>query len=220
MNQLSHQCVFKYLGLQAYQPIWKRMKDFTVSRDKYTQDEIWFVEHPSIFTQGQAGKEEHLIAPGKIPVVKVDRGGQVTYHGPGQQVIYFLIDLKRKKLGVRQLVTAIENIVIELLNQYNIESSAKADAPGVYVEDKKICSLGLKIKRGCSYHGLALNVKMDLEPFLRINPCGYQDLEVTQTSILSELNELSEVEESIKPVIMHYLNYNHLSNAYVRKSDA
>ena len=219
MTQIKQNCLFKQLGCQDYVPIWKKMKDFTVSRDKNTQDEIWFVEHSSVFTQGQAGKEEHLIAPGNIPVVKVDRGGQVTYHGPGQQVIYFLIDLRRKKMGVRQLVTAIENIIIELLNQYEIKSSAKADAPGVYVDDKKICSLGLKIKRGCSFHGFALNVKMDLEPFLRINPCGYQGLEVTQTSVLSDLNELYEVEKSIKPIIMKYLNYDHSSDANVRESN-
>jgi len=217
--QIYQRCLFQQMGRQDYQPIWQKMKDFTVNRDENTQDEIWFVEHSSVFTQGQAGKDEHLLAPGNIPVVKVDRGGQVTYHGPGQQVIYFLIDLKRKKMGVRQLVTAIENIIIDLLAKYNITSSAKSDAPGVYVDDKKICSLGLKIKRGCSFHGLALNVKMDLEPFLRINPCGYQGLEITQTSVLSELNELCEVEESIKPIIMKYLNYNHSSDVAVGKSN-
>ncbi len=219
MTQINHSCLFKQLGRQDYEPIWKKMKDFTVNRDEHTQDEIWFVEHHSVFTQGQAGKDEHLLAPGNIPVVKVDRGGQVTYHGPGQQVIYFLVDLRRKKMGVRQLVTAIENITIELLNQYEIKSSAKADAPGVYVDDKKICSLGLKIKRGCSFHGLALNVKMDLEPFLRINPCGYQGLEVTQTSVLSKLNELCNVEKNIKPIIMKYLDYNHSSDANVGESN-
>ncbi|PHS18967.1 MAG: octanoyltransferase [Kangiella sp.] len=216
---MKQHCLFKQLGRQDYQPIWQEMKDFTVNRDENTQDEIWFVEHSPVFTQGQAGKEEHILSPKDIPVVKVDRGGQVTYHGPGQQVIYFLIDLKRKKMGVRQLVTAIENIIIDLLAKYNITSSAKSDAPGVYVDDKKICSLGLKIKRGCSFHGLALNVKMNLEPFLRINPCGYQGLEVTQTSALSGLNELSEVEKSIKPIIIKYLNYNHSSDIAVGKSN-
>jgi lipoyl(octanoyl) transferase len=216
MNQLNHQCVFKQLGRQEYQSIWQKMKDFTVNRHENTQDEIWFVEHFPIFTQGQAGKEEHLLSPKDIPVVKVDRGGQVTYHGPGQQVIYFLIDLRRKNMGVRHLVTAIENIVIKLLAEFKIDSYAKADAPGVYVDGKKICSLGLKIKRGCSFHGLALNVNMDLEPFLRINPCGYQGLEVTQTSSLGGPSDLSEVAKTIKPFIMNYLNYNRSSYQNVK----
>jgi lipoyl(octanoyl) transferase len=217
MNQLNHQCIFKQLGRQDYQPIWQKMKDFTINRDDTTQDEVWFVEHSPVFTQGQAGKEEHLLSTKDIPVVKVDRGGQVTYHGPGQQVVYFLVDLRRKKMGVRHLVSAIEDIVIELLAGFKIKSSARADAPGVYVDGKKICSLGLKIKRGCSFHGLALNVNMDLEPFLRINPCGYKGLEVTQTSSLGGPLGLAEVEKSIKPIIMEYLNYNHSSDANVRK---
>ncbi|MFT6732868.1 MAG: lipoyl(octanoyl) transferase [Polaribacter sp.] len=217
MNQLNHQCIFKQLGRQDYQPIWQKMKDFTINRDDTTQDEVWFVEHSPVFTQGQAGKEEHLLSTKDIPVVKVDRGGQVTYHGPGQQVVYFLVDLRRKKMGVRHLVSAIEDIVIELLAGFKIKSSARADAPGVYVDGKKICSLGLKIKRGCSFHGLALNVNMDLEPFSRINPCGYQGLQVTQTSSLGGPLGLAEVEKSIKPIIMGYLNYNHSSDANVRK---
>ena len=213
MTDLQNQCIFKQLGLQDYNAVWQDMLDFTIERDEQTIDEIWFVEHPPVFTQGQAGKEEHLLAPGDIPVVKVDRGGQVTYHGPGQQVIYFLINLKRKKMGVRQLVTSIENIIVELLSGYKIKASAKLNAPGVYIDDKKICSLGLKIKRSCSFHGLALNVNMDLEPFQRINPCGYEGMEVIQTSKVGGPQNLSEVEEKITPIIMKNLNY-HLFNTF------
>ena len=213
MTDLQNQCNFKQLGLQDYNAVWQDMLDFTIKRDEQTIDEIWFVEHPPVFTQGQAGKEEHLLAPGDIPVVKVDRGGQVTYHGPGQQVIYFLINLKRKKMGVRQLVTSIENIIVELLSGYKIKASAKLNAPGVYIDDKKICSLGLKIKRSCSFHGLALNVNMDLEPFQRINPCGYEGMEVIQTSKVGGPQNLSEVEEKITPIIMKNLNY-HLLNTF------
>jgi len=207
MISITNQCKFRNLGLTDYQSVWKEMQEFTLERSNETIDEIWFVEHPPVFTQGQAGKEEHLLAPGNIPVVQVDRGGQVTYHGPGQQVVYFLVDLKRKKMGVRQLVTAIENIVIELLALHNISSSAKSDAPGVYVEEKKICSLGLKIKRGCSFHGLALNVNMDLEPFLRINPCGYAGLKITQVSNFNKAESMSEIRNDFKNIISTQLNY-------------
>ncbi len=166
------------LGLVEYQDTWERMKSFTQRRDSSYSDEIWLLQHPRVFTQGQAGKAEHLLAPGDIPVIPVDRGGQVTYHGPGQLIAYVLIDLKRSKIGVRDLVTVLENTVIQTLEANNIESYAKADAPGVYVEGRKISSLGLRVRRGCSFHGLALNVDMDLSPFDRINPCGYQGLEM------------------------------------------
>lgn len=159
-------------------PIWQAMQQFTDTRDQSTADEIWLVEHPPVFTQGQAGKSEHLLAPGDIPVVPVDRGGQVTYHGPGQQMLYVLINMKRRKLGVRQLVTALEQCIVMLLKEYQIDAYPKADAPGVYVSEKKICSVGLRIRKGCSFHGLALNVNMDLSPFQRINPCGYAGLEM------------------------------------------
>ncbi|MEP2790925.1 MAG: lipoyl(octanoyl) transferase LipB, partial [Kangiellaceae bacterium] len=165
------------------------------------------VEHPPVFTQGQAGKSEHLLLPGDIPVVQVDRGGQVTYHGPGQQVVYFLIDLKRKRMGVRQLVSSIEDIIIELLASYQIDARARADAPGVYVNDKKICSLGLKIKRGCSFHGLALNVDMDTEPFTRINPCGYQGLEIVQVSDYCQPVAIEQLRSRLIEVILTKLNY-------------
>tara|TARA_R110001583_G_scaffold44592_2_gene141334 strand:+ start:1087 stop:1713 length:627 start_codon:yes stop_codon:yes gene_type:complete len=164
-----------------YSKVWHAMQNFTDNRDEQTLDELWLVEHPPVFTQGQAGKDEHLLMPGNIEVVKVDRGGQVTYHGPGQQVIYFMINLRRRKIGVRQLVTLIENAIVASLNDFNIKAYPKPDAPGVYVDNKKVASLGLRVRKGCSFHGLALNVNMDLSPFLRINPCGYAGLEMIQT---------------------------------------
>lgn len=200
-------CIFRQLGLQAYQPVWQAMQTFTLERDSQTKDEIWFVEHLPVFTQGQAGKEEHLLQPGDIPVVQVDRGGQVTYHGPGQQVVYFLLDLKRKKMGVRELVTCIEQTVIDLLATYHIKANARADAPGVYVDNMKVCSLGLKVKRGCSFHGLALNVAMDKQPFERINPCGYAGMAITQLSELNGPAKLSEIEAAFKQVILSNLHY-------------
>jgi len=170
------------------------MHDFTNQRDEDTPDEIWLVEHLPVFTQGQAGKAEHLHGPGDIPVMQSDRGGQVTYHGPGQQVMYVLLNLKRRKTGVRQLVTAIEQTVVETLAHFDIEAAARPDAPGVYVSGKKICSLGLRIRNGCSFHGLALNVDMDLSPFHRINPCGYAGLEMTQVSDLKAGTTLADIQ--------------------------
>lgn len=180
MTKLKDQLTLRYLGLQPYLETWKAMSDFTNLRDENTADEIWIVEHPATFTQGTAGKAEHLLQQTDIPVVKSDRGGQITYHGPGQLIVYLLINIRRKDFNVRSLVTIIEQGIIELLNDYNVQAIAKADAPGVYVNGKKIASLGLKIRRGCSFHGLALNVDMDLSPFLQINPCGYAGLEMTQ----------------------------------------
>ncbi|WP_312462525.1 lipoyl(octanoyl) transferase LipB [Pantoea endophytica] len=174
----------RQLGQRDWQPISDAMHHFTDQRDSSTADEIWLVEHHPVFTQGQAGKAEHLLIPGDIPVVQSDRGGQVTYHGPGQQVMYVLIDVKRRKMGVRELVTALEETVIATLADYDISARARPDAPGVYVGDDKICSLGLRIRKGCSFHGLALNVAMDLAPFLRINPCGYAGMQMTQLSQL------------------------------------
>jgi len=199
---LQHPLIIRQLGNMDYTAVWQAMKKFTDDRDEETLDELWLVEHPAVFTQGQAGKEEHLLMPGDIPVVKVDRGGQVTYHGPGQQVIYFMINLRRNRMGVRDLVTMIENGLIAMLSDYGITAYAKKDAPGVYVDEKKIASLGLRVRKGCSFHGLALNVNMDLEPFLRINPCGYQGLEMTQTANLSELDS---VELSGKALVSHFI---------------
>ncbi|GAA78564.1 lipoyl(octanoyl) transferase [Pseudoalteromonas sp. BSi20495] len=183
-------------------PIWQKMQDFTDTRDENTPDEIWLVEHESVFTQGQAGKDEHLLAPGDIEVIKVDRGGQVTYHGPGQQMMYVLFNLRRLKIGVRELVTWLEECIIESLAEYGIEAYAKADAPGVYVNDSKIASLGLRVRRGCSFHGLALNVNMDLSPFLRINPCGYAGMNMVQTK---ELNGPQNLESAGEGLVKHMI---------------
>jgi lipoyl(octanoyl) transferase len=199
--------VVKQLGQRDYLPVWQAMHDFTDSRDETTQDEVWLVEHNPVFTQGQAGKAEHILSQGDIPVVQSDRGGQVTYHGPGQLVAYFLIDLRRKKLGVRELVTHIENMVINTLKHYQIESAARPDAPGVYVDNKKICSLGLRIRKGCSFHGLALNINMDLSPFLRINPCGYQGMEMVQVSQLGGPDEVSQVAKQLVEELVALLDY-------------
>ncbi|MFO7550281.1 MAG: lipoyl(octanoyl) transferase LipB [Haliea sp.] len=166
-------------GAADYLATFEAMKQFTDSRTGTTPDELWLLQHPRVFTQGQAGKAEHVLAPGDIPVIQVDRGGQVTYHGPGQWVLYLLVDLRRRNLGVRQLVTLIEESLVELLAAYGIAAAPRADAPGVYVNGDKIASLGLRVRRGCSYHGLALNVDLDLEPFQRINPCGHEGLRVT-----------------------------------------
>jgi lipoyl(octanoyl) transferase len=167
------------------------MRELTDSRDAQTPDELWLLQHPRVFTQGQAGKAEHVLAPGEIPVVQVDRGGQVTYHGPGQWVVYLMLDLRRRGLGVRDLVSLIERAIVSLLAGYDIEARADPSAPGVYVGERKIASLGLRIRRGCSYHGLALNVDMDLEPFSRINPCGYEGLRVTSMAAELEATDLS-----------------------------
>ncbi|ERM61637.1 Octanoate-[acyl-carrier-protein]-protein-N-octanoyltransferase [Vibrio cyclitrophicus FF75] len=183
------------------------MHKFTDERTEEDVDQIWLVEHNPVFTQGQAGKAEHVLNAGDIPVIQSDRGGQVTYHGPGQLVAYFLINIRRKKFGVRDLVTHIENLVINTLKAYNIDSSARPDAPGVYVDGKKICSLGLRIRRGCSFHGLALNVDMDLSPFLRINPCGYQGMEMAQVSQLGGPSELENVEQQLIQELVELLGY-------------
>ncbi|MGO3908590.1 lipoyl(octanoyl) transferase LipB [Huaxiibacter chinensis] len=188
----------RHLGLQPYEPVSRAMHDFTDTRDETSPDEIWLVEHYPVFTQGQAGKAEHVLVPGNIPVIQSDRGGQVTYHGPGQQVMYVLLDLKRRKLGVRELVTLLENTVVDTLAAYGIQAHPRADAPGVYVGDSKICSLGLRIRRGCSFHGLALNINMDLSPFLRINPCGYAGMEMVKMSQWVE----SVTPDIIQPVLV------------------
>jgi len=180
---LSH-LLLRELGLVDYAPTLRAMQDFTDTRTPDTPDELWLLQHPRVFTQGQAGKAEHVLAPGDIPVIQVDRGGQVTYHGPGQCVLYLLVDIRRHKLGVRDLVDLIEHSIVQLLSEYDIEAAAKPAAPGVYVAGEKIASLGLRVRRGCSYHGLSLNVDMDLEPFQRINPCGYEGLQVTSMASL------------------------------------
>lgn len=182
-----------HLGKQPYQPVWQRMQHFTDHRNSDTADQLWIVEHPPIFTLGQAGKPEHILNAGDIPVVKTDRGGQVTYHGPGQLIVYCLIDCRRRKLGVRQLVHGMEQAVIDVLTTFGIQGNTRHDAPGVYVNDAKIAALGLRIRRGCSYHGLSLNVDMDLEPFSRINPCGFPGLPVTRLSDFGIDKSLTEI---------------------------
>ncbi|MGV6825495.1 MAG: lipoyl(octanoyl) transferase LipB [bacterium] len=185
------------LGIQDYQTTFDAMREFTARRNSQTESEIWLLEHHPVFTQGQAGKPEHVINPGDIPLVQSDRGGQVTYHGPGQLIAYLLLDLKKAGLGVRGLVTAMENAVIALLDDFDIGAEARGDAPGVYVDNRKVASLGLRIRKGFSYHGLALNVDMDLEPFSRINPCGYAGLEVTQLKTLGVPLTLEQTGERI-----------------------
>lgn len=198
--------IIRQLGQRAYEPTWQAMQDYTDTRDEFSADEIWLVEHDPVFTQGQAGKEEHLLMPGDIPVVKVDRGGQVTYHGPGQQVMYVLFNLRRLKIGVRELVTWLEECVVSTLADYGVNAYAKPDAPGVYVDDKKIASLGLRVRRGCSFHGLALNVNMDLAPFLRINPCGYAGMAMVQSSDLAGPKTIEQAQKGLIKHIVEKLN--------------
>jgi len=193
--------VFRWLGRADYAPTWRAMQSFTDERDAATPDEIWFLEHGRVFTQGLNGKREHLLAPGDIPVVGIDRGGQVTYHGPGQLVIYPLIDLRRLGISVRGLVVALESAVIALAAAHGIEASGRRDAPGVYVAGRKLASLGLRIRRGCSYHGLALNVDMDLEPFGRINPCGMAGLEMTQLAALGVAGDVHDIALELAPLL-------------------
>lgn len=200
--------VLRQLGQVPYRSTWLQMQQFTEQRTAETPDELWLLEHPPTFTQGRAGKAEHLLNPGEIPVVPIDRGGQVTYHGPGQLVLYTLIDLSRRKIGVRALVTALEHSVIGLLQQYGIEAVARKDAPGVYVDGAKIAAVGLRIRKGCSFHGLSFNLDMELEPFSRINPCGYQGLTVTQLSALTELSDPAEVQHPLIHHLIERLGYN------------
>lgn len=197
----------RYLGEQAYIDVWQAMKAFTDSRDSSAPDEFWVVQHPAVFTQGQAGKDEHLLSPGNIPVVRSDRGGQVTYHGPGQCIIYCLIDIRRRKLGVRHMIDALENGVIAYLDTFGIEAKSRTDAPGVYVEGAKIASLGLRVRKGCTYHGVSFNLAMDLEPFSRINVCGYQDMAVTQLKDFVENLDENQAIERLIDHIMAKLGY-------------
>jgi len=191
--------------MMAYEPVWHRMQTFTDARTEKTNDQLWIVEHPPVFTLGQAGKPEHILNPGDIPVIQTDRGGQVTYHGPGQLVIYLLLDLRRRKLGVRQLVDFIEQAILKVLSDHSIEGKIRPDAPGVYVDDAKIAALGLRIRKGCSYHGLSFNVNMDLEPFNRINPCGFPDMPVTQLTDLGVTSTLAEVADLLTKVLIESL---------------
>jgi len=209
-NSSQNTLYVRQLGCQPYEPIFNAMKKITDTRDENTADEVWLVDHEPVFTQGQAGKPEHILFPGDIPVVQVDRGGQITYHGPGQIVGYPILDIKRKGIGVRDLVTNIENSIVDVLADLGIEAAARKDAPGVYVGDAKIASLGLRIRKGKSYHGLALNVDMDLSPFQRINPCGYQGLQMTQIKLLlkdSKMPSYQQVEETLLDKLTGHLGY-------------
>lgn len=199
--------LLRRLGRCEYRPVFDAMRAFTDGRDAATPDELWWVEHPPVFTQGVGGKPEHLLAPGDIPVVRADRGGQVTYHGPGQLVVYCLLDVRRLGLGARALVTILEQAVIELLAAHGIVAQARPDAPGVYLEGAKVASLGLRIRQGRSYHGLSLNVAMDLEPFSRINPCGYPGLRVTQLRDFGVELTLEAAAEALLPRLGHKLGY-------------
>jgi len=189
----------RHLGLIEYEPTWRAMQSFTAQRDAATADEIWFLEHPPVFTLGVSASRAHLLAPGDIPVVQIDRGGQVTYHGPGQLVVYPLIDLRRAALGVRDFVSALERAVIDLAAGYGIAASARREAPGVYVEGRKLASVGVRVRRGGSYHGLAVNVALDLAPFERINPCGYAGLQMTQLSELGGPCTVADAARALEP---------------------
>jgi len=197
--------IIKKLGLQDYEKVWHAMQDFTKKRDKTTDDEIWIVEHPPVYTLGRNGKPEHILNKTNIPIVKVDRGGQVTYHGPGQLVIYILIDLHRRNLGIRQLVTIIEDSIIALLSTYQIKANSDKKAPGVYVNDEKIAALGLRVSKGCTTHGLSLNIDMDLAPFQNINPCGYKGLKITQCKNHNISDSMNDIAEKLNNILLELL---------------
>ena len=208
---MSEALIIRDLGVVDYTETWQRMQQFTDNRDESTVDEIWLLEHPPVFTQGQAGKEEHLLFPGDIPVVKVDRGGQVTYHGPGQLVAYVLLDIKRRKIGVRELVTMIEQVIVGALAAHAVNAYARPDAPGVYVNEAKVASLGLRVRKGCTFHGLALNVAMDLSPFSRINPCGYAGMRMVQSSDLGGPNSIEIAKQEISRQFISQLKISELT---------
>ena len=193
--------LIRHLGLVPYEPTWRAMQKFTDERGSSTPDEIWYVEHPPVFTLGLNASREHLLSPGDIPVVQIDRGGQVTYHGPGQLVVYPLIDTRRARVSVRDLLNALERSVIEYAARFGINAQCRTGAPGVYVDGRKLASVGLRIRRGGSYHGLALNVGMDLEPFARINPCGYAGLQMTQLSDLNGPGDVAAVAAEFGPLL-------------------
>ncbi len=206
--------IIRDLGLNCdYQQVWDAMRDFTDQRNADTNDELWLLEHPPVFTQGQAGKAEHVLAPGNIPVIQVDRGGQVTYHGPGQLVIYVMVDLKRLDLGVRALVSAVECSIVDLLADYGVLGIADPDAPGVYVDGAKVAQVGMRIRKGCSFHGLSLNLTMDLEPFGRINPCGYVGQKICRLSDLVkgwDIDKNTQAREQLVQELSQRLGYTSL----------
>jgi len=204
---MSDSPLIRHFGLAPYEPTWRAMQKFTDERQDATRDEVWFVEHPPVFTLGLNASREHVLAPGDIPVVQIDRGGQVTYHGPGQLMIYPLLNLRRRKLGVRDLVVALENAVIDYAAELGISASGSRQAPGVYVEGAKLASVGLRIRRGACYHGMALNVALDLQPFERINVCGYKDLRVTRLTDLGVSAGVDSVAQDLLPHLLRRLGY-------------
>lgn len=212
---MANSVVVRWLGVQDYEEIWQKMQQFTQTRDDDTVDEFWLLEHKPVYTFGQNAKTEHLLAANTIPVVRTDRGGQITYHGPGQLMVYTLIDVKRKQLGIRQLVSHLEQAIIDFLASYDVTAFAKREAPGVYIamgdppQEKKICSIGLRIRRGCAYHGIAFNIGMDLKPFDHINPCGFAGLQMTQLSELGGPDQTHEAGQKLMGHLMNNLNYTH-----------
>ncbi len=197
--------IVRSLGRQEYEPLWQEMQRFTEERDTNTPDETWYTEHPPVFTLGMNASRDHVISPGDIPVVQVDRGGQVTYHGPGQLMVYPLIHLKRAKLAIRDLVTALEQCVVDLVGEFDIAAASRRDAPGVYVDGTKIASVGLRVRRGASYHGMALNIDVDLEPFSRINPCGFSDLQVTDLRTLGIAPDRDDIQARLHEHLLNHL---------------
>lgn len=197
--------VVRDLGLVDYEPTWRAMQRFTDGRGADTPDEIWLLEHPPVFTLGMNASRDHVLAPGDIPVVQIDRGGQVTYHGPGQLVVYPLVDLRRAGLGVRDIVTALERSVIDYAAELGLEAECRKSAPGVHVGGRKLASVGIRVRRGASYHGMALNVSLDLEPFRRINPCGYAGLEMTRLADLSDVDSVSVAARALQPHVLRHL---------------
>jgi lipoyl(octanoyl) transferase len=204
---IDPQPIVRRLGLVEYEPTWRAMQRFTDERNAATPDEIWFLEHPPVFTLGMNASTAHVLVPGDIPVVQIDRGGQVTYHGPGQLVVYPLVDLKRAKLGVRDIVTALEQSVIQLASDFGIAAETRRGAPGIYVADKKLGSVGIRIRRHSSYHGLAVNVNLDLEPFSRINPCGYEGLQMTQLAELGGPDSVNRAADALEPYLLAALGF-------------
>jgi lipoyl(octanoyl) transferase len=206
--------IIRHLGAQPYQPIWQQMQQFTTERGPDTPFYIFVLEHPEIYTLGRSATREHLLTPGDIPVLRVDRGGQVTYHGPGQLLLYLMFDLHRARLGVRRLVELMEQSIIDLLQPHGVTAHRRTGAPGIYVDDRKLASIGLRVRRGCTLHGISVNVAMDLEPFTRINPCGHSDLEVTQLRDLDVPLNTAEVGEKLAAVLAQHLAPSQSSPVY------
>jgi len=211
VSTINDHLIVRDLGLSDYEPTLEKMINFSLQRDENTADEIWLLEHPPVYTLGKNGKAHHVLNAGEIPIVQIDRGGQVTYHGPGQLVAYLLIDVRRKNVGVRHIVTTMENAIIQVLADLGVNSNARADAPGVYVNDAKIAALGLRIKNGKSYHGLSFNIEMDLTPFQGINPCGYEGLRITQLSELLTDYSMTDVKKRLIEKLKTALGYNNVA---------